>query len=291
MSSLQDISEALAAVVESVGPAVARVELGCGAASAIAWDTPGVFVTSAHGLGDHGDVSIALGDGRTATAKVVGHDRGTDVAVLRADDLGAVPVRWTDTTEARVGHVVLALGRPGRTVRATFGLVSALGDGYRTMAGGTVDRYVEVDGSLHRGFTGGPLVDAQGRVLGMNTSRLQRGGATVPTETLRRIVPELLAGGSARRGVLGVEVVPGRVPEALAATLGQSRGLLVAALQPDGPAARGGLHVGDLLLAIDGLATTHPGELAAALGRRSGVEVTLKLVRVGAPLELRLVTG
>ncbi|MDO9020230.1 MAG: trypsin-like peptidase domain-containing protein [Deltaproteobacteria bacterium] len=291
MSVLEEVSESMAAAVARGGAAVARLEGRCSAASAVVFGGDGLLVTAAHTLEGREVVDVALGDGRTLSAKVLGHDRGADLAVLKVDATDLSAPEWADTASVKVGHLVLTLGRPGRSARATLGMVSAVGEGYRTMAGASIDRYIEVDGSLPRGFSGGALADTAGRLLGMNTAGLGRGGGTIPTETLRRMVPELAAHGKIGRGYLGVEVVPGRVSEGLVEAVGQRRGLLVAALEPGGPGESGGLLLGDLLLGVDGQRVERPGDLVAVLGGRVRATVTVRLIRAGDPKELTLTTG
>lgn len=291
MSVFDQVSESMAEAVARGGAGVARVEGRCSRASAVVFGGDGLLVTAAHALEGSAEVEVGLGDGRTLQAKVLGHDRGTDLAVLKVDATDLPASEWADTAAVKVGHLVLTLGRPGRGARATLGMVSAVGDGYRTMAGGTIDRYIEVDGSLPRGFSGGALADSRGRLLGMNTAGLGRGGGTIPTETLRRLVPALATSGRVERGYLGVEVLPGRVPEALAEAAAQRRGLLVAALEPGGPAEAGGLLQGDLLLAVDGQRVERPGDLVAALDGRVKVAVAFRIIRAGEPREVVLTTG
>lgn len=291
MSVFEQVSESMAEAAARGGAGVARVEGRCSSASATVFSADGLLVTAAHALEGREGVDVTLADGRTLAAKVLGHDRGTDLAVLKVDATDLAAPEWRDTAAVKVGHLVLTLGRPGRSARATLGMVSAVGDGYRTMAGGTIDRYVEVDGSLPRGFSGGALADTSGRLLGMNTAGLGRGGGTIPTETLRRMVPELAANGKVGRGYLGVEVVPGRVLESLAEAAGQRRGLLVAAVEPGGPAEAGGLLLGDLLLSLDGQRVERPGDLVAVLSGRVRAAVTVRLIRAGEPKEIVLTTG
>ncbi len=291
MSDLEQVSESMAAAVARGGASVARVDGRCSSSSAVVFGGEGWLVTAAHALEGRESLEVTLGDGRALPAKVLGRDRGTDLAVLKVDATDLPSPDWSDTAGVKVGHLVLTLGRPGKSARATLGMVSAVGDGYRTMAGGSIDRYIEVDGSLPRGFSGGALVDARGNLLGMNTAGLGRGGGTIPTETLRRMVPELAANGKVGRGYLGVEVVPGRVSESLVEAAGQRRGLLVAALEPGGPGEVGGLLLGDLLLALDGQSVERSGDLVAALDGRVRANVTVRVVRAGELKELRLTTG
>jgi S1-C subfamily serine protease len=193
----------------------------------------------------------------------------------------------------RVGHLVLALGRPRQTVQATLGIVSALGAGWRTPAGGQIDRYLQTDVVMYPGFSGGPLVDAAGRVVGLNTSALLRGiSLTVPVLTLHRVIDMLLAHGRVRRGFLGLSTQPVRIPAVLAQPLGQETGLLLTAVEPDSPAEQGGLWLGDTLVALDGTPIRQHDDVLAFLGpERIGTAVLARLIRGGQVQEQRLVVG
>ena len=146
------------------------------------------MVTAHHVVKRDENITVGLPNGDTVAASLVGRDPTTDLAVLRAD-AALTPAEWSEPESLRVGHLVLALGRPGRTVQATLGIVSALGDQWRTPAGGTVDRYLQTDVVMYPGFSGGALVDAAGKVLGVNSSALMRGTSlALPVPTLRRVV-------------------------------------------------------------------------------------------------------
>ncbi len=213
--------------------------------------------------------------------------------MLRADTIDLAVPTWAEPDDLRVGHLVLALGRPGSTVQATLGIVSALGESWRTPAGGRVDPYLQTDLVMYPGFSGGPLVDVSGHVLGLNTSALLRGiSVTVPTTTLRQVVETLLAHGRVRRGYLGVGAQPVRLPTALAEQLAQETGLLLVSVEPDGPADRGGLLLGDTIVAFEGQPVRHLDDLLALLsGDRVGASVSLRLVRGGLVQELTVTVG
>lgn len=285
------LSDALASAVESAAASVVRVEGRCAGASGTVWSADGVVITANHAIGRAEELSVGLGDGRSLTATVAGRDASSDVAVLRVSATDLTPAQWTDGEGLKVGHLALPLARPGKTVRATLGIVGALGDGFRTPTGATFDRYIEVDGSLPRGFSGGPLIDAKGRALGMNTGGVMRGGATVPTVTLRRIVAELLTRGRVGRGYLGVSVYPARLSDALATKLGRTHAVVVVGIEREGAAEVGGLKVGDVIASIDGVAIEGPGDLMSSLEGRAGAEVTLTLARADEVLELKLTAG
>ena len=250
-------------------------------------------MTANHTVERDDNIAVGLPDGKTSPAEVVGRDPTTDVAVLRAEASGLTATTPIGTEDLRVGHLVLALGRPGRSVLATLGIVSALGEGWRTAAGGRIEPYLQTDVVMYPGFSGGPLVDSTGRVLGMNTSALARGAhVAVPTPTLRGVVETLLAHGRIRRGYLGVGAQPARLPAGLADRLGQETGLLLISVEPDSPAEKGGLLMGDTVVAIDEQPTRHVDDLLGFLsGDRVGASAKIDIVRGGAVKDLTVVIG
>lgn len=293
--TLKAFSDALAATVEAAGPAVVRVEARRRLpGSGIIWSADGVIVTAHHVVERDENIGVGLPDGSTVAAELVGRDPTTDLAVLRVEATGLTSPTWTGLDDLQVGHLVLALGRPGRTVQATLGIVSALSENdWRTPMGGQVDRYLQTDVVMYPGFSGGPLVDVSGRVLGVNTSALLRGvSLTLPTPTVRRVVGTLLAHGRMRRGYLGVGAQPVRLPAALGQQLGQETGLLLVSVEPDSPAERAGLLLGDTIVALDGQAVRHLDDLLALLSSdRIGRSVPVRIVRGGQMQELTVVIG
>ena len=164
-----------------------------------------------------------------------------------------------------------------------MGVVSALGENWRTPVGGHIDRYLQTDVVMYPGFSGGPLVDASKAILGLNTSTLRREASiTIPAPTLRRVVEALQAHGQIRRGYLGVSAQPVRLPEALAQEVGQETGLLLVDVEADSPAYQGGLLLGDTIVSLDGEAVHHMDDLLALLsGDRVGRAVPVRVVRGG----------
>jgi S1-C subfamily serine protease len=218
-------------------------------------------------------------------AKVIGRDPGSDVTLLRISGGGLVPARFRELDALAVGNLALAIGRPGRTARASLRSIGVLGPEVRTPYGGRLERYVESDRRIPRGFAGGPLIDADGSVIGMNTCTLLRGvDLAIPTVTLRRVVAELLQHGGMRRGYLGVGVYPVQ----LSAT---ERGAVVASLEDGGPAATAGVLVGDILVELGGTAISGPDSLRGAIGDRPGETVKLVVVRGGVRHELDVSIG
>lgn len=255
----------------------------------------GLIVTTRRAVKNADRARIVLADGSSAEAEVVGKDRGTDVAVLRTEaEVPAAPRRTLDGLS--VGHPCVALGRPGDAIRASLRIVGVLGPQTPTPHGGTLDRWVETDRALPAGFSGGPLVDIgsgqEGEVIGMNTRGLLRGAdLAVPNATLERVVAELVSHGGVRRGWLGVGVYPVRIPDAARGPAGAERGTMIVALQDDGPSAKAGLLLGDVLLEIDGEATAHPRRLYEVLASRADAPIRAKLLRAGQVVERDLTTG
>lgn len=285
------LDQALAAAVATASPSIVRVARGHGqAGTGIVWADDLVISASFH-TPDRTRVTLGAApadeqDGAldVRDAEVIGRDPGTDVALLRVTGGGLTPATFRELGVLAVGNLALALGRPGRSVRASLRAIGVLGPAIRTPHGGRLDAYVESDRQIPRGFAGGPLVDADGAVIGMNTRTLVRGeDLAVPTATLRRVVAELLAHGGVRRGFLGVGAYPAQLPPALAQLAGSSRAALIAAIEDASPAAHG-LHVGDLIAEVAGAPVDGPDSLRRALVDRPGETVELTVVRAGARL-------
>jgi S1-C subfamily serine protease len=291
---LSKLSDDLASTVARAGESILRVEArGRLGATGIVWSADGVIVTAHHVVEHEDNISVGLPKGESVPAALVGRDPTTDLAVLRAETTGLATPTWTEADNVKVGNLVLALGRPGKTVQATLGIVSAYGDSWRSPAGGRLDRYLQTDVVMYPGFSGGPLVDAAGNIVGLNTSALLRGiSITVPAPTIGRVVETLLEHGKIRRGYLGVGAQPVRLPASLAQQLGQEAGLLLASVESNSPAESHGLLLGDTLVAIDGQPVRSLDELLTALsGDKVGTTVPVRFVRGGQGQELSITIG
>lgn len=294
MTAALDLSEAIADLVEANGKGIVRIEARrWGGATGTIWTDDGLIVTAHHVLERDENVTVTTHDGATHTATVVGRDPGTDLAVLKVDANGLTRPNWSELDGVRVGNLTVALGRPGRTVRASWGILGAIGDAFRTPRGGKVDRYVQTDGVVPPGFSGGPLLDLKGRVLGVNTTGLLRGvNVAVPTATVQRVVGEVQTHGQVRKGYLGVGVYPVRLPDAVASQLaGQHTGLALVAIEPGSPADKGGLLIGDVIVSVDGNAVARPGDLSALLEDRIGKQAGVRVVRAGALTDVKATVG
>jgi S1-C subfamily serine protease len=282
---LQSLDRALTAAVAAAGPSVLHVARGRGGGgTGIAWPSASadLAISSSFHTPDKTKVGLPTEDGELdwREAEVIGRDPGTDVALLRVSGGGLAPAKLRDTDDLAVGNLALAIGRPGRTARASLRAIGVLGPSVRTPWGGNLDRYIESDRQIPRGFAGGPLIDAGGAVIGMNTRTLLRGAdLAIPVATLRRVVDELLAHGGIRRGYLGVGAYPG------------GGGALVASIEDGSPAATGGLLVGDIIVEVDGVAITGPDSLRTTLADRPGQSVTIAVVRGGARQAMVITIG
>jgi len=287
-NAAQDLSNALADAVERVSASVVRVETGRRRpASGLIWSAEGLIVTTAHGLEREEGLEVTLETGQSHAATLVGADLSSDLALLRVD-AAALPVAERAAADSvRRGHLVLALSRPGRTVRSNLGVISALSEQWRAPGGGKIERYIQSDVSIESGFSGGPLVDTSGRVIGLNSSGILRGTAlTLATVTIERVLTALLSHGQIQRGYLGVSSTPARLPQGVAESIGQRVGLVVTGLQENGPAASSGVFLGDVLLALDGERVESIPDLQAVLEERAQRTVALRILRAGEPHEL-----
>lgn len=294
---LAQLSDALAAAVATAAAATVTVHARRRvAASGVVWRTDGVIITADHVIEREEAITLTLADGRQVAATLAGRDPGTDLAVLRVSGTtGLTAAHPAPAGSAHVGHIVLAVGRPApEGPSASLGVISVAGGPWRTSRGAQVEGYYRTDTTFFPGFSGGPLVDTSGRVIGINSSHLGRGaGLTLPASAVEQVVAQLLAGGRIRRGFLGIGSQPARLPEALAAKVGgQTSGLLIVNVEPSSPAAAGGLLIGDILIALGGAPIRDTDDLQAQLdGNRVGQPVALTILRGGERAELTVTVG
>jgi serine protease Do len=279
---LDELQAAVTRVADRVGPSVIGLGRGWGRGSGVVI-ADGRVLTNAHVLrGD--EVAVRRPDGEVALGSVAGLDADLDVAVLSADTGGAPAVAWDPTIveELRPGQPVFALADPGgRGLRTTFGLVTATGRSFRGPRGRRIGGSIEHSAPLPRGSSGGPLVDAQGRLLGINSVRMEGGLLlALPADAALRSRVEALSRGEApARPRLGVALAPPRAARRMRAAVGlpERDGLLVRAVEPGSPAASAGLEPGDLLVAAGDRQLRGYDELFDAL--ETGGSLTLTVVR------------
>jgi S1-C subfamily serine protease len=303
-SVLTEFSDGLAAAVERAAVSTVTVKARrWPPASGVIWSADGVIVTADHVIEREDEILIGLPGGREVRASIAGRDPGTDLAVLRVETTGLTAAERAPDDGIRVGHLVLALGRPLPSgPMASLGVISTLGPwgmfrrGRGRLGGhGQDEIFIRSDVTFYPGFSGGPLVDGEGRVLGVNSSRLGFGaGLTVRAAAVARIADLLLRGGRIRRGYLGVGTQPVRLSGALAQTAGagQETGLLIVTVEPGSPAERAGLLVGDILVGMAGAPVRDTDDLQAQLGPdRVGQATSLTVLRGGERRELTVTVG
>ncbi|MBW4613480.1 MAG: S1C family serine protease [Desmonostoc vinosum HA7617-LM4] len=297
MSSLLALSNSLAETVEQAGSAVVAINAGTRInPTGIHWRN-GIVVTSDESLQRYDEITITLANGHTAPVTLLGHDSSTDIAVFRIQEVVEIPVaKIGDATNLKVGHLVLGLARSSEgDLRAAMGAVSVVSGAWRSMSGGNIDQFIRPDITLYPGFVGGPLVDAAGYVVGMNTSRRRGTAITIPAKTVDRVVNQLVAKGRISRGYLGVGMQPVRLPNNLktALNLPSATGVIIVNVEPAGPADNAGILLGDVLVTFDNVAVSDTAELLALLNNSDHIGQTIKaqIIRGGALVELAIVVG
>lgn len=289
MEAVEGISNATVDAVEKAAASVVRITRGRASASGTVVESD-LVLTSATLVRGEEDVDVALADGSTRRGTVVGTDPASDLALVRVEGGGLTPLPWRDPRSVKVGEHVLALARPGRSIRASARIVGVVGRDVGAGRGVRLPFWIETDRGLPDGFLGGPLVDLQARLVGIDTDRLVRGAdLAIDADTANRVISDLRDHGRMRRGWIGVAVSPARLPDALK-TSAQSSAVVIVDLELGGPADRAGLFVGDLVLAVDDTTIAGPADLAAALRARPGRDIELHIARGGARETRKLTT-
>ena len=292
-NTLREFSNDLSAAVEKGGASTILVDARKRyPASGIAF-AEDLVLTADHVVTKE-DIKVGLPDGKILSATVAGRDPGSDLALLKLAEKALSPAKTSD--DLKIGQLVLALGRPNNAgMQASWGIVTAISGPTRTFRGGLLDEYIQTETTPYPGFSGGPLVNTEGEVLGLNTSGLTRGSSlTIPVKVAWRIAEALAKHGSVKRGYLGVRTQPVEIPEAARKALQreQGHGLLVLWLDEGGPAEKGGLLVGDILVAISGQPVGDPDDLFAALNSETvGKAIAVEVLRGGRPESVNVTVG
>jgi serine protease Do len=249
----------------------------------------GYIVTNNHVVDGASDITVKLSDGRHFTAKVVGRDEKTDVALLKIDAQNLPVIAFGNSDNLQIGEPVMAIGNPfGLEGTVTTGIVSAKG---RVIGEGPYDNFIQTDASINPGNSGGPLVNQAGQVVGIDTAIVSQSGGSVgigfaiPINEAKNILPQLQAQGHVTRGWLGVTIQPMTAELAKAFHLEQDHGALVAQVMPDSPAAKAGLKTGDVITEYDGHTIAKAGDLSRLVsGTPVGQSATVRVLRDGKPL-------
>lgn len=280
MGALEEMGEALGRVAETVGSSVVGVGDGWARGSGVVV-ADGKVLTNAHNLRG-GEATVVFADGRSATGTVDGVDADGDLAAVSVDTGGVAPIAWAEAP-AGVGSPVFAVSNPGgRGTQVTVGFVSGTSRAFRGPRGRKIAGTIEHTAPLARGSSGSPVVDVDGRFVGLNTNRLGDGFyAAIPADAaLRERVDALVRGESASRPRLGIGVAPGHVARHLRRAVGlpERDGLLVRAVEDGGSAGRAGIQAGDLVVEAGGRAVTSVDDLWAAVDATDG-SLEVRIVR------------
>lgn len=264
-------------------------------ATGIVWSSAGLIVSASHVVERDEDVHIDTPDGRHLSTNVVGRDANTDLVLLSLPDTELTPAPRA-THEPKVGQIVLAVGRPGKSgPMASLGVISLVGGKSGDARRQQLGRFLRTDAAMLPGFSGGPLVDAWGEILGLNSSTLGRGsGFTLPNETIDRVVTALQTHGKVRRGFLGITAQPVTVNGQLAESLSleSQKALVVVGLEQGGPAEQQGLLIGDVILRVAGAPVGSVDQLMEQLiGDVVGQPVELAIIRGGEFTTTSIVPG
>jgi len=292
MQLLQSFSNAVTELAESVSPSVVNVNAGRRGGTGIVWSSDGLVVTASHVVGHSTGPTVALNDGKEVEAKVVGRDPYTDIALLKVDASGLTPARVGSADGIRVGQFVLALANTsGKKVSATSGIITSHRRSMRGFWGVMIEDAVVSDAKLNPGYSGGPLVDASGNLLGMNVAFFAGRGVAVSVDSLKETVGKISKDGRVKKGFLGVVVEPVELPEELARSpeVNQEQGLLVRSVDAESPARAAGVSLGDIILRLGDAQAADEYELHKALsGDVVGKTTTLRILRAEKVADLKV---
>ena len=293
---LDAYSEAVIAAVETVAPAVARIEMPRGSGSGLVFTPDGFVLTNCHVVDRGRSIRVMLPEGQSLRGDLVGHDVDTDLAVVRIEATSLPWASFGDSRRVRVGQVAIAIGNPfGFHHSVTAGVVSAVGRSLRSRTGRLMEDVIQTDAALNPGNSGGPLVTTRGEVIGINTATILPAQGlcfAVASNTARFVASRLIRDGRIRRGYVGIVGQQTPVPRAIARAnhLAISSGVLVASVEKESPAALGGIQEGDVILAFGGNSVTGVDDLSRCLTvDRIGVPLTVTVLRASERRQLTVV--
>ncbi len=289
-SILQTISGEIERLAESTGRSVVSVGSGNGNGSGIAWDEHTV-VTAYHVVRGAEEASVGTQDGKRLTAKVSGRFRRSDIAVLAVD--GALtPIQRGASNGLKAGQFVLALANPfASRTSVTSGIVTGANRSVGGWWGMTIEDAIITDARVNPGYSGGPLVDAAGRMIGMNVAYLSKRGVAVPVDTISKVVSRLVNGQPFKRAYLGIFSNPVALPEEVSSSkeVGQDAGVMIYSVEEGTPAKQAGLSFGDVILRFNGKSISSSQDLSSQLGEEAiGKRAKLSVLRGGTVVELEV---
>src|SRR5437588_4614928 len=254
MATLKDLSKDIEDLVQKASKSVVQVDARRGrAGTGIVWDS-GLILTANHVVEQEDDIEVVVGE-KSSKATLVGRDPATDIALLKVDGVSAPAMSRAKVADLKPGQIVIAIGRPG-SLKATFGTISSVTSPWRGWRGSEIEHVIQTNAPLYPGFSGGPLVDADGRAVGMNSWVFGRGdGRAIAMDVAERVVESLRSDGRIKRAYLGVGAQQVQLPESVRSKVSQESGLLVITVDPNSPADQAGIMQGDTLIALGGAGT------------------------------------
>jgi len=295
-NALIGLSNELAGVVQDLEPYVVSVRARrYYPSSGLRW-SPDVIVTASHTVQRDEDITVSLADGATVEASLIGRDAGSDLAILRVKDAGPSGAERAVSQAVKVGELALVVGRsPNSGVNASLGIISAASGPWRTWRGGQLHAYIRLDARLFPQSSGGAVVNGRGEIIGLATSALSRiAGLAVPVATIKDVTAKLMERGFVPRGYLGIGVQPVPIGEGLRQKLSvpNQNGLIVLTVESNGPADKGGVLPGDIVLGANDVTTEETEDLQAFFqSAQIGKSANIKAIRGGVLKELTVVVG
>src|SRR3984885_7085659 len=295
-TELIDLSNALARETDRAAASIVAIHTEArGSASGVVWRT-GVIVTAEHALRRDEEIHVTLPDGRVVPATLAGRDPSTPLAILKCGEAVTPVAEVSDVSAIKPGSLVLVVGRTRASGPvAALGVVSLVAKERQSWLGATLSPYVRLDVALQPTAVGGAVIDAYGKAAGIATPRFARFGAiAVPASTVNRVVDALLKAGHIPHGYLGVGLHPVRLPEALRQTLQRTEktAAIVVEVEPDGPANKAGILIGDLLISFGAQPISRVEDVHALLAAEAiGKAIVIKLVRGGVAQEVSVTVG
>ena len=292
---LDAYSSAVIHAVETVGPAVVKIEAARGGGSGVLFTPDGLILTNSHVVDQSGPLTVVMTDGRSLRADRIGQDADTDLAIIRIDGSALPWATLGDSRAVRVGQIAIAIGNPyGFHHSVTAGVVSALGRSLRARSGRLMDDIIQTDAALNPGNSGGPLVTTRGEVIGVNTATILPAQGlcfAVASNTARFVAGRLMSDGRVRRSYVGVGGQNVSVPRSLGSShVTPSTGVLVLSVESGSPASHAGLAQGDIIIAFGHTPITGVDDLHRVLtAERIGVPSGVTILRSGARQQVTVV--
>jgi S1-C subfamily serine protease len=291
---LQTLSNAIQDVAESASPSVVSIRSDRSNGTGIVWDDKRHIVTAYHVIRGLEEVEVVSDDGRKFASRVVGHDRSADIALLKVEG-NLRPIQRGDSESLKIGQFVLALANAfGAKASATTGIITGVKRNIGGWWGVQIDDAIVTDARVNPGYSGGPLVDASGKAVGMNVALVSSRGIAIPIQKVSEVVERIASGQPSGRAYLGIISNPIQLPEQATKLeqVKQEYGLLIVSVEVGSPADKAGLVLGDVLLGFDGNSVGGFHDLTRQLTQdRVGKQVKVQILRAGQPAEVTITPG